>query len=197
MAQVASVDYDAKRIHLHADTVVSGFDVILAYFEINALRAANANGEQNRAHCLSAEGNIAKGGGKFTPRFGLLSPGWRLVPYSGVSHELLLKAEILSPDSGGLSDRQVFDRTLLPPSIDVDIDVDYQQVEIIRVNTGGTTPALTPEESAALLKISEVWQRLALDPSNPLTNNPDGSFSVGNISVTAQEVAQAIIQTRQ
>jgi hypothetical protein len=139
MAQVSSVDYDAKRIHLHSDTVVNGFDVIAAHFEINALVKANANGEQNRAACLSAEGRIPKGGGKFTPRYGLLKPGWRIVPYNGVSHVLAINVEVLSPDLGGLSGRDVFDRTPLPPSIEVQIDHNWDQVEVIEVNTGAVS----------------------------------------------------------
>lgn len=183
MAQVSSVDYDAKRIHLHSDTVVNGFDVIAAYFEINALVKANANGEQNRAPCLSAEGKIPKGGGKFTPRYGLLEPGWRIVPYNGVSHVLAINVEVLSPDGGGLSGRDVFDRTPLPPSIEVQIDHNWDQVELIEVNTGGTTPALDPAESAALLKILEVWQRLDLDAAKPNVYADNGS-SIANADYT-------------
>jgi hypothetical protein len=135
MTQVSSVDYDAKRIHLHSDTVVNGFDIVAAYFEINALRQANTTGEQNRAHCLSAEGNISKGGGLFTPRYGLLEPGWRVVPYDGVSHSLVMLVEPVSKD--GLSGRDVFDRSPpFPPSIDVDRDVGYSQFEVVTIATG-------------------------------------------------------------
>lgn len=169
MAQVASVDYTTKRIHLHADTVINGFDVIAAHFEINALVRANANGEQNFGPCLSAEGKIPKGGGKFTPRYGLLEPGWRIVPYNATSHVLAINVEVLSPDGGGLSGRDVFDRTPLPPSIEVQIDHNWDQVEVIEVNTGGTTPALYPAESAALLQIGAVLKlmrnKMVTDPT--------------------------------
>ena len=138
MTHVASVDYDNKRIHCHADTVGSGFDIIAAYFEINALREANASGEQNRAHMLSAEGNIPKGGGNFTPNYGLLASGWRVVPYPSVSHTLSLTSEPVSAD--GLSGRDAFDRSTL--SVIVEIDESYEKIEIREVNTGsGVDPA--------------------------------------------------------
>lgn len=132
MTQVADVNYDTKRIFLHADTVTQGFDIIAAYFEINVLRQANANGEQLRAHMLSAEGYIPEGGGKFTQRYGLLRPGWRIVPYDGVSHSLVVSVKPVSQD--GLSGRDVFDRAGL--LVAVGIDEAYDKVEIIQVTSG-------------------------------------------------------------
>ena len=44
--------------------------------------------------------------------------------------------------------------------------------------------------------IHDVWQRLGLDPDNPLTNKNDGSFSVGSINVTATPSGTDIVQTR-
>jgi len=150
MAQVASVDYDTKRVFLHADTVSAGFDVIAAYFEINALRAANAFGEQNRVHCMSAEGNIQKTTTTFTPRYGYVEPGWRFVPYdtgASTSYNLDLLAEIVSKDQ--LTDRDVFDRSGVAAT--VNIDPIYEKVEIRVITTGGSS--LTTEEHDKLMAV--------------------------------------------
>jgi len=53
---------------------------------------------------------------------------------------------------------------------------------------------LTSEEAAKLL---ELWQRLGLDASNPLTNSADGSIQVGSINIAATPSGEDIIQTRQ
>lgn len=147
---VASVDYDTKRVTLHADTVLNGFDVIAAYFEINALRAANAAGEQYRRHCMSAEGNIAKTLTTFTPRYGYIEPGWRFVPHDtgvGQSYNLDLLCEIVSKDQ--LTDRDVFDRAGV--ACVVNIDPVYEKVEIRTVNTGGTTGPTAAEIAAGVM----------------------------------------------
>jgi len=155
MAQLSSVDYDAKRLYCHADTVIAGFDIIAAYFEVNALRQANLSGEQNRAHMLSAEGNIPKGAGIFTPKYGYLVAGWRIVPYGSVTHTLTLSSEPVSAD--GLSGRDVFDRSSL--AVVVDIDEAYEKVEIREVNTGsGVTPTDITNITASV--VASIYSRV-------------------------------------
>lgn len=44
--------------------------------------------------------------------------------------------------------------------------------------------------------IHDVWQRLALDKDNPVTNNDDGSISVGDITIGATPSGTSIIQER-
>ena len=145
MTQVANVDYGLKRIYCHADTVASGFDIIAAYFEINVLRYNNVNNAQNYYHMLSAEGNIAKGGGTFTPKYGLLQSGWRVVPYDQVSHTLNVLSEPVSLD--GLSGRDVFDRSGI--LLNIDIDEMYEKIEIREVNTGSAVTAQNVTDIAA------------------------------------------------
>lgn len=145
MANVASVDYASQRLYLHADTVAGGFDVIAAYFEVCALRAANVYGEQHYPNPLSAEGNIAKGGGRFTPRYGVLAAGWRLVPYDA-AHLLRILVEILSAD--GISDVSVFDRSTVVSH--VDIDIAYRQVEVVQVSVDGVAAAALASLQAAI-----------------------------------------------
>jgi hypothetical protein len=127
MAQVASIDWATKRVYLHLDTVSSGFDVIAAHFEINAIIAANSNQEQNYKAVMEALGNDVKSAalGTFTPRYGRINPVWRFVPYD-TPHLLQLLVEIVSLD--GIVDTEVFDRTLT--ASEIDIDPIYDKVEI-------------------------------------------------------------------
>jgi len=131
MTQVASINFATKRINLHSDTVINGFDCIAAYFEINTI-INNTPAYQRYSHMLSAEGNINKGGGVFTPKYALSESGWLYRPYDLVSHTLKLLVEPVSKD--GLSGRDVFDRFGL--TVVVNIDEVYEKVEIREVNTG-------------------------------------------------------------
>lgn len=178
MAQIASIDFGLERIYLHLDTVTNGFDTMLAYFEVNALIIANAAYQQYISP-LSAEGNIPKGGGKFTPRYVLMQTGWRFVPYSLVAHGLSILVEPVSAE--GLSGRATFDRNGVV--VNIDIDEAYEKIEIREVNTGGTTPALTPSQSAQLVKVEELHKAMDLDATKPNVYADDAS-SVVNADFT-------------
>ena len=176
MAQVANVDYGAKRIYCHADTVTSGFDIIAAYFEINVLRQLNANGEQNFAHMLSAEGNIPKGGGNFTPNYGLLETGWRIVPYDQVGHTLNLITEPVSKDN--LSGRDVFDRTGI--LVAINIDEIYEKVEIREVAVGSGLDAAQDAKLSLLVDlVNVIYDFGGHDPAKPKTITPT-TITVGD-----------------
>lgn len=162
MTQINTIDFVAKRLHLHEDTVTAGFNVIDAYNEIRQTVAANVNA-QSYLMPLSAEGNIQKNPGAYTARYGLLAASWRLVPYyaGGVSYNLDLLVEILSKDN--LSDRSVFDRSGIPEGMSVNIDAVYDAVEVRLIETRG---ALLPDERAWLQTIhnlnanDRVWDRV-------------------------------------
>ncbi len=187
MTQVADIDFNNKRLILHADTVFEGFDCFLAYDEIRARYAANLNDERKRNFFLEKEGFVSKGSGKFTPKFGLMDSGWRIVPYAGVSHQLLIKVEIVSHDQ--ISDRDVFDRSSLV--VNVDIDSDYQQTEVIEVSSGsGLSAEQAIQLSSLLTKVStqeilidELWKLAGLDPINS-KQIQDGQITVGSITLT-------------
>ena len=136
MAQLNSIDFAAQRIYLHADTVTQGVDGFLLYDEIRSYIATTA-AAQNYSLPIQKQGYLPKGGGNFTPKFVTMLSGWRIVPYDGVSHTLVILVELISAD--GLSDKDVFDRSSL--IIEVDIDVGYDQVEIVEVNTGSGVSA--------------------------------------------------------
>lgn len=139
MPQLAAIDFENKTLTLHADTATEGFDCIAMHFEIKVLTASTP-AYQNYSPPMTAEGNISKGAGAFTPRYGFLASGWRIIPHSGVSHELRILVELLSED--GLRDRLLIDRGGLPTAITVDITPTYDKIEIREVETG----ALSPED---------------------------------------------------
>ena len=132
MAQIASVDWDAKRFYLHADTVTNGFDAWEAFTEVRVLQQAHAANEQNYPLFIHRQGKVAKGGGRFTPRYVSFNSGWRAVPHDQVAHKLDLLVEMVSDDQ--VSDRDMFDRSAVP--VNVDIDAVYDQVEIIERDVG-------------------------------------------------------------
>ncbi len=159
MANIQNVNYDTKRVYLHADTVSNGFNAIEAYFEINLLRALNNNGEQNRLHFLSLADKIGKGQDKhgndtFTYVFATLERGWRFVAYGDESHILYLGVEIVSLD--GYKDSGAFDFAEL--SVPVHVVSDYNLQEYVEVETGSSS--LTQEEHDKLMALSTAEENI-------------------------------------
>lgn len=57
----------------------------------------------------------------------------------------------------------------------------------------GTGSGLDAGQTTQLL---EIWRRLALDASNPLTNKPDGGIEATDIDIVATPSGDDIVQTR-
>ena len=137
MSQVDYIDWVNKRVYLHIDTVLLGFDVIAAHKEIKKIISINANNEQNYLPIMSAEGNIQKTFDTYTARFGLINEGWRFVPYdTGTRYSLELLVEVISKEQ--ITDANVFERGNLGGN--VDIDAVYDPVEIREVVVQGSGP---------------------------------------------------------
>ena len=51
-------------------------------------------------------------------------------------------------------------------------------------------------ETSLGTQVQDIWQRLALDPNNPLRNNNDGSLDAGDVTIDATQDGTSIIQTR-
>lgn len=62
--------------------------------------------------------------------------------------------------------------------------------------TDNSTGNATVIDQGTYGKLLELWQRLGLDPSNPLTTNDDNSISVGGIVINAVNGATSTTQTR-
>lgn len=147
MSTVASVDYAAKRIYLSALTVNADLDTVEVYRDVRALRRTT---EAHRAFkpMIEAGGNITKiSGVSATAAYARLLYGCRLVPYN-VSHKIKLIRDTFTDD--GLAGRDCFDRTPLSASVEVDIDVDFPEIEIKQVVVSGSTGPTAAEIAAAV-----------------------------------------------
>ncbi len=188
MPLVASVNYTTKRIYLSASTVNQTIDTLDVYKEIRALRVTT---EAHRSFkpMIVAGGNVTKiTGVSATPIFVQLLYGCRIVPYGTGDHSLKLIRDTFTDD--GFAGRDIFDRSGLSNS--VDIDVDFPEVEIRYVYVGGSS--LTKEDiriemdtnSTKLQNIdnrnTELWQLQGLDPLNPMTVTTN-SRTAGDINL--------------
>ncbi len=141
MPIVASVDYVSKRIFLSASTVNQPVDTVEVYKEVRALRRTMEDHRKFRP-IIVAGGNVTKiTGVSATPIFTQLLYGCRLVPYDA-NQKLKLVRDTFTDD--GLAGRDCFDRTGL--SSQVDIDVDFPEVEIRYVNGSGGGGGLTQQQ---------------------------------------------------
>lgn len=137
MTLIASIDGITRHVYLHADTVGASVHPIDIYKEMRALRK-NDETLRNYDLFMKADGNVAKGGGKFTERYVTLLLGTRIVPFD-TSHELTITGTLITDDgSEGIA---AFDRTPLSPASVIDINYIPPQVEIIEVQTGGLQPS--------------------------------------------------------
>jgi len=147
MAYIASEDYTAKRIYLHADTATANsLDLINVYLEHIIRRAANVNGERRFPRMVLSIGNESAGG-IFTPQYVDLQNGVRLVPYN-TSHAPLITPTPLISRAENLSGRDLFDRSSLTSGVEVDIDYRPEISGFKIVNVGGGFVDLDPVLSA-------------------------------------------------
>ena len=136
MAVIASVDGPNRRIYLHADTVGTTLHPIDIYREMRALRRTDETLRKFNLF-MKMDGNIAKGGGKFTERYATLLEGTRIVPFD-TNHDLTINGTLITDD--GFEGISAFDRT--PLSVNTAVNINYvpPQVEVIEVATGAVTP---------------------------------------------------------
>lgn len=146
---VASVDYVTKRIYLDASTAVGDLDTLDVYREVRALRRTN---EAHRKYkpMIVGGGMIQKTATTFTAPYVQLLDGCRLVPYNA-SHKIRLIRDTFTDDN--MSGRDCFDRGPLGLTVEVDIDVQVDKVEVRTVATSGN--------EYTLVEISDsVWQHI-------------------------------------
>lgn len=139
MALVASVDYPNKRIYLSAATADTDLDTLDVYREVRALRRTTVAHRSFRP-MIVAGGNIEKiVSVSYTPAYVQLLYGCRIVPFNA-SHSLRLVRDTFTDD--GMSGRDCFDRTPLGATVEVNIDVDFPEIEIRTVAVSGNTYSL-------------------------------------------------------
>jgi hypothetical protein len=184
MAYIASEDYIAKRIYLHADTATAtSLDLINVYLEHIIRRAANANGERRFPRMVLSIGNESAGG-EFTPQYVDLQNGVRLVPYN-TSHSPLIKPTPLISRAENIAGRDLFDRSSLTSGIEVDIDYRPEISGFREVNTGGLTSAQSAQITAIETAANDIRDFKGLTIGKPATFTPTGiSTSTKSVTIT-------------
>lgn len=148
MPLVASVDYVAKRIYLDASTVGASIDTLDIYREVRALRRTTETHRKFKPMIIGG-GNVEKiTGTSATPAYAQLLYGCRIVPYN-TSHTLKVIRDTFTDD--GFAGRDCFDRTPLSPTVAVDIDIDFPEIELRYVATGGVVAPTVEQIADAIL----------------------------------------------
>lgn len=183
MAFIDFIDGPNRKIHLDATAAVSGVltfhPVTDLYPEYKTLRQTNEAYRQYDAF-MEAQGNLPKGGGKFTPRFLMLLGGTTLVIPDGVT-KVVITGEILSDTQGEVLDTS----ELSGPCV---IEFAAPNAEIIAVNTGGGSSYTLPEIRDAVwsktiesgFSASEVLAIMSaiMAGKTQVTRNIDGSTTI-------------------
>jgi hypothetical protein len=110
--------------------------------------------------------------------------GWRIRPPEE-DIEVIINGNFVAEDS-----LQPF-RIPTIGSFNTSVDRNFSSLTTEQIINSGS--GLSAEQDT---KIDELWKKQGLDPDNPITFNPDGSFTVGGITITAEDLAGAIRQTR-
>lgn len=137
MAIIDHIDPVNRRIYLSASSVGTTIHPIDIYKEYRTLRL---NDETLRPFdgFMRADGNVSKGGGKFTERYVTLLLGTRIVPFD-TSQTLNITGTIITDD--GFEGVLAFDKSSLSVNTSININYTPPQVEIIQVNTGSGVSA--------------------------------------------------------
>ena len=129
MSVVASFDYLNRRIYM----AVASFHPIDIYREARIGRATN---EMHRCcrPMVSYSGNVAKGGGKFTPRYMTMLDGAKIVPVDGsIEPVTTITGEIITDDQTEFID-------VAPLTVNPMIRYQPPEAEVIEVITSGGDP---------------------------------------------------------
>jgi hypothetical protein len=132
MPVIDYLDLPTKRIYLNAG-VRAFHPVDDIYREIRTLRRTD---ETLRVFDVpvTAEGNVPKGGGKFTPRLAIFRNGWKIVP-EDTSHTLEVAGEMITDD--GQSGPSIFDTSVLSAGVNVVIQYEPPAAEVIVIEASG------------------------------------------------------------
>lgn len=107
-----------------------------------------------------AEGNIAKGGGKFTARLAIFNDGWRIAP-ADETHVLGVTGEQITDD--GQAGTAVMDMTRLSDGITVSVEYTPPDTEIITINTGSAVTEQDKLDIAEQTRIELATEMANLD----------------------------------
>lgn len=196
---LAGIDPVTRDMFLSAATVDATINPMDIYSEMRICRRLN---ESLRPYdvFLTAFGNIAKGGGKFTERYVQQNQGTRFVPFD-ISHELTVNGTVITDD--GQEGIACFDRTSLNVATVVDINYIPPQVEVITVNSGsGVTPQdkidIVNQVFARVVESGETFEEmlrlLRANAAGDIVEDGAGNYTIKSINglidrITGQEAA--------
>jgi hypothetical protein len=176
-----SFDGPNKRIEIASATTLSVRDLWSRWVD---WFVTSDNSKYLPAMAQVGGNDIDLGAGTKIPIYAFLLNGWRVKPQES-SHTLNVTDGVLLVDGGG------------DPFVNTTgsyvVRVNYQQpVQAISFSAGGS--GLSAPEQARLL---EIWQRLGLDPANPMTTT-NSQIAAGDVDIVLTEpVAGTIVSTRQ
>ena len=133
MSTVQSVDYVGRRVYLSLDTVGVPLELLDVHRDVRALRASNPEHRKFKP-MMQAGGNVRKTATTFTQPYVQLLDGCLIVPYPA-DQRLLVVREVFSDD--GRYGVECFDRAPVSATVDIDIDMQINPVEIRLVNIAG------------------------------------------------------------
>jgi len=146
MALIASVDGALRRAYLDISTINTNLNPIDIYKELRGLRVVDESLRQYR-NFLTAFGNKSKTLTTSTERGVIENLGFRIVPFD-IDHTLTITGTIITDD--GQSNIDCFDLTGLTNTVNFVFDI--KQVEVIEVNTSGST-AITQQEKVDIVDL--------------------------------------------
>lgn len=113
--------------------------------------------------------DIDPSAGTKIPAYIYLQNGWKVKPQEA-DHTLAVSGGVLLVEGGG--------DPFVSTAGDYTVRINYQQpVQAITVSTGGGSGGLTSEQAEQL---QDIWRRLALDASNPLSQT-ETSIQAGSV----------------
>lgn len=161
MSFISAINGSTRKVYLDSSAAVGGVltfhPVSDIYAEYKSLRASNESIRPFNAF-MSAEGNVPKGGGRFTPRYLLLLEGTKLVIPAGITR-VEITGEVLTDNQ-----TDPIDYSLI--SGPCTINYKPAEAEVIKVLAGGNEYSLNEIATASS---TAVWS------ANPAT------FIVGSI----------------
>ena len=179
MPVIDHIDGPNRDIYLHSDTVGVDVHPMDIYREMRALRRTDETLRQFDVF-LTAQGNLPKGGGKFTERYVICMGGTRIIPFD-ISHEITVIGVIITDD--GQEGIACFDRSSLTATTIVDINYVPPQVEVVRA-----------EAELAAIRSAGFGQVVALDPVGgvPGTGNTLDGSAIGTHKTPSNNVPDTL-----
>lgn len=142
------IDGTNRLIYLDASTVNASIHPIDIYKEVRAMRKSDESLRGFKSF-IRANGNVSKGGGKYTERYVTLLDGTLIVPFD-ISNVLTITGTIITDD--GKEGVYCFNRLPLTTGVQVDIQYIPPQVEVITI-IGGS--GLSSEQNDKLMAIPD------------------------------------------